>query len=182
MQEKKHELINHKTKKHQKRDEIYSFDDLEVKSSACLKKKIRDLERLVKKGAIPENVQVEIERRIHSLHFDLKTARELKKKHTLKGKYKMVRFFEMKKASRYLKQAQKQLMEACDENEKKRLQEIVHHCQVDLDYVVEFPSLKKYISLYKSPSENSSTAQERIMIWKNIEKKKIEKDKMYQIQ
>ncbi|KAG5436913.1 hypothetical protein PCK2_001036 [Pneumocystis canis] len=164
MQQKSYELTKHKVKKHEKYGKIYSLENSEVKSSTCLKKKIRDLERLVKKGTIPRDVQVEIERKIHSLQ----------------GKYKMVRFFEMKKASRYLKQAQKQFMEASDENEKKRLEELVHHYQVDLNYVIEFPSFKKYISLYKSPSENSSTTQERIMIWKNIEKKKIEREKMYQ--
>lgn len=123
------------------------------------------------KGSIPPDAQLDVERELQSLYFDFKTAKELKKKHALQEKYKMVKFFEKKKAIRYLKQAQKQLMEANDEDEKKRLQNIIHQRQVDLNYIIEFPCLKKYISLYKPPSENSSTEQERIMIWKDIEKK-----------
>lgn len=36
-----------------------------------------------------------MEREIQSLRFDLKNVHELKKKHALEGKYKMVRFFGM---------------------------------------------------------------------------------------
>ncbi|KTW32754.1 uncharacterized protein T551_00239 [Pneumocystis jirovecii RU7] len=173
------DLIKERTVKRKKCYKESSFGNFEIKGSSRLKKKIRDLERLIKKGTIPADVQIEMEREIQSLRFDLKNVHELKKKHALEGKYKMVRFFEKKKAFRRLKQAQKQLMEVYDENEKKKLQEIVHRCHVDLNYIIEFPSFKKYISLYKLSSENSSTAQERIMIWKNIEKKMELEGKMH---
>ncbi|KAG4306102.1 hypothetical protein PORY_000090 [Pneumocystis oryctolagi] len=171
MHQEKSEFIKKKISSHKNYNGDFSYNGSEGKGSSRLKKKIRDLERLVKKGTIPADMQVNIEREIRSLRFDLKKVYELKKKHVLEEKYKMVRFFERKKAYRRLKYVQKQLIEARDENEKKRLQEIVHRCQVDFNYVVGFPAFKKYISLYKSPSETSSTMQERTMIWKDIEKK-----------
>ncbi|EMR10479.1 hypothetical protein PNEG_01192 [Pneumocystis murina B123] len=163
--------IKEKKKEINKKHGRLSSGNSEIRGISRLKKKIRDLERLVRRGSIPADAQLDKERQLQSLYFDFKTIRESKKKHVLEEKYKMVRFFEKKKAIRYLKQARKQLMEANDEDEKKRLENIIHQRQVDLNYIIEFPSLKKYISLYKSPSENSSTEQERIMIWKDIEKK-----------
>ncbi|KAG5519372.1 hypothetical protein PMAC_001998 [Pneumocystis sp. 'macacae'] len=182
MRRKSFELVKERITKHKESYKGLLSKSSEIKGLSRLKKKIRDLERLIKKGTIPANVQVEVEREIQSLRFDLKNVYELKKKYVLEGKYKMVRFFgrfEKKKAYRRLKQAQKQLAGAYDENEKKKLQEIVHRCQVDLKYVIEFPAFKKYISLYKLPSKNSSTIQEKIMIWKNIEKEMALEEKLY---
>ncbi|KTW31447.1 hypothetical protein T552_00089 [Pneumocystis carinii B80] len=171
MVQKNVEWIKEKRKNINKKHERFRSENSGTGGLCRLKKKIRDLERLVRRGSMPADVQLNIERELQSLYFDFKMIQESKKKHILQEKYKMVRFFEKKKATRYLKRAQKQLMEANDEDERKKLENIIHQCQVDLNYITEFPCSKKYISLYKSPSENSSTEQERIMIWKDIEQK-----------
>ncbi|SCW02101.1 LAFE_0E14202g1_1 [Lachancea fermentati] len=116
-----------------------------------IKKKIRDIERLLqrKRDTLPDTVLIEKERALEALQFELKNAETRQKIKKNAKKYHMVRFFERKKAIRRYTQALKQAQAHPDEaSYKDALQERA----IDVCYVVNFPKTEKYIALY--PSEN----------------------------
>lgn len=125
-----------------------------------IKRKIRDIERLLnkKRDALPDTVILEKERTLEALKFELKTS-ELKQKAKKNArKYHMVRFFERKKALRRYKQALKQSKLASDDE---KVQESLLQRKIDLCYVVNFPKTEKYIALYPSTTQDgvSQTAK-----------------------
>lgn len=121
-----------------------------------LKKKIRDIERLLKKDNIPAHIRVDNERSLKALKVDLvNTQKSLKAKEVAK-KYHMVRFFERKKAIRKLKQAMKAYEDVSKTEVRKdikKARKVVHHSEVDVAYVILFPKEEKYISLYPNAKE-----------------------------
>ena len=122
-----------------------------------MKKKIRDIERLLKKDKLPADVRTENERAVKALKVELQNTQfNLKAKQVAK-KYHMVRFFEKKKAVRKLKQANKNLEDISKTDVRKDIKKArkqVKHCEIDLAYVIMFPKSEKYISLYPNPKEN----------------------------
>ncbi|CAK7900883.1 rRNA-processing protein Efg1p [[Candida] anglica] len=153
-----HPNHNHNSKNHsQRRAPAIEVAGVLGGGAAKLKKKIRDIGRLLKKDTLPAHVRVDNERALKALQVELQnTERDLKAKNTAK-KYHMVRFFERKKAIRKLKQA----MKAYDEVAKtevrkdiKKARKVVRHSEVDVAYVVLFPKEEKYISLYPNAKEN----------------------------
>lgn len=125
--------------------------------AAKIRKKMRDIERLLKKDTLPAHVRNENERALKALGVELKnTQLNLKAKKTAK-KYHMVRFFEKKKAIRKLKQARKSLEEVSKtevRKEIKKARKVVRHSEIDIAYVMLFPKTEKYISLYPNPKED----------------------------
>lgn len=129
-----------------------------------IKKKIRDIERLLakKRDKMPANVIVENERALAALKTELENAEYVGKVKRFSKKYHMVRFFEKKKALRKYKQVKKEYdeLERSEEGkdkkelkkELKKLRKKLSHAEVDLAYVVNFPRDRKYIALY--PNEN----------------------------
>ncbi|ODQ80810.1 hypothetical protein BABINDRAFT_34486 [Babjeviella inositovora NRRL Y-12698] len=130
--------------------------------SSKLRKKIRDIERLLtKKKNLPADVRVANERSLKALKFELENSDLQNRAKIISKKYHMVRFFEKKKALRKLKQASKEMaeLEANPDAEKKDLKKqrkVVKHCQVDLAYVINFSKTEKYISLYPNPKEEDA--------------------------
>lgn len=116
-----------------------------------VRKRIRDIERLLKRESIPADIRVDKERELKALNVTLDDAAHDQKIKKIAKKYHMVRFFERKKAIRKLKQAVKQYDSAVETEVKKdikKARKVVKHCQVDVAYVVLFPKDEKYISLY----------------------------------
>lgn len=151
-----------KTSKHQGRNSLGpSVGIVDVLGSGVskIKKKIRDIERLLKKENLAADVRVENERALKALKVELKNSEvEMKSKKTAK-RYHMVRFFERKKAIRRLKNAKralKQAMESKDEKEEKKAKTIVYQNEVDLIYVILYPKSEKYISLYPTSDAHES--------------------------
>lgn len=122
-----------------------------------IRKKMRDIERLLKKDTLPAHVRIENERALKALGVELQnTQLNLKAKQNAK-KYHMVRFFEKKKAVRKLKQARKALEDAASTEVRKdikKARKVVRHSEIDIVYVVLFPKTEKYISLYPNPKED----------------------------
>ncbi|EDK45805.1 conserved hypothetical protein [Lodderomyces elongisporus NRRL YB-4239] len=127
-------------------------------SSAKLKKKIRDIERALKKHEkLPADKKIEYERALKGLQVELQNSQKNLKEKENASKYHMVRFFERKKATRKLKQLRKQFDEMQNtaepsKKELKKLRKQVKHGEIDLLYVCLFPKAEKYISLYPSQS------------------------------
>ena len=120
------------------------------KPTGNLKKSIRDTTRFLSRPNLPADVRREMERKLAALQVALgdKSKAELERKMTLK--YRMVKFFERKKALRRLASAQ------ASGND-----EAVKQAQLDLAYILHYPKDRKYISLYaKNPACEAVAAQQ----------------------
>ncbi|CCG24381.1 Efg1 protein [Candida orthopsilosis Co 90-125] len=130
---------------------------IDTGSSAKLKKKIRDIERLLSKNdKLPADKKIEYERALKGLKVELQNSQNVLKAKNNATKYHMVRFFEKKKAIRKLKQLRKayedvQKTEVRKDIKKARKQ--LKHGEIDLVYVMLFPKSEKYISLYPSAND-----------------------------
>lgn len=132
--------------------------------SAGIKKKIRDITRLLSKDTLPADVKIANERALKTLKLELEKVQTDNKAKKLAAKYHKVRFFERKKAMRFYKKSEKAIKDIeeqianCKESDgeeikelKKKLKKekrVFEHCKVDLAYVLNFPKTEKYIALY----------------------------------
>lgn len=119
-----------------------------------LKRRIRDIERLLrkKKDVLPDTVLIEKERTLDALRMELESAELRTKAKKNASKYHMIRFFERKKALRRYNKTSKELEE---DPKNKSLKKQLKECKYDLCYVVNFPKTEKYISLYPNSSEDN---------------------------
>ena len=126
-------------------------------SSAKLKKKIRDIERLLTKNdKLPSDKKIEYERAPKGLKVELQNSQTVLKTKQNATKYHMVRFFERKKAIRKLKQLRKAFEEVQKTEVRKDIKKArkqLKHGEIDLMYVLLFPKSEKYISLYPSAND-----------------------------
>lgn len=125
-----------------------------------IKKKIRDIQRLLKRTNLPATVRVNNERTLKALEHQLNNVVNKSKEKKVAKKYHMVRFFEKKKATRLLKQAKKAFDEAEATNERKTIKKArtyLKHKQIDLAYTMLFPKDQKYISLYPNPKDEDNS-------------------------
>lgn len=132
--------------------------------SAGIKKKIRDITRLLSKDTLPADVKIANERALKTLKLELDKVQNDNKTKKLAARYHKVRFFEKKKAIRFYKKSEKAIKEIeseiadCKEDEVEKMKElkkklkkekrVFEHCKVDLAYVINFPKTEKYIALY----------------------------------
>lgn len=112
-----------------------------------IKKRIRDLERLLrkKKDILPDTVIIEKERTLDALRLELENAELKTKAKKYSTKYHMVRFFERKKALRKYNQILKQYN---NDKSNESLKEQLNERKIDLCYIANFPRTEKYIALY----------------------------------
>lgn len=117
-----------------------------------IKKRIRDLERLLskKRDILPDTIILEKERTLEALKLELENAKLKQIAKENAKKYHMVRFFERKKALRGYKKALKLLGDTEDDS---KAQKDLQEKKIDLCYVVNFPKTEKYIALY--PNKDS---------------------------
>ena len=140
-----------------------------------LSKKIRDVKRLLALDTLPETTRSEKERALRSL-MDEKAAGATKREESkMTQRYKMVKFVEHQKALRKLEKAKKELAKAEMPEEKGALTGKVRSRMVDVFYIENFPTLEKYISLYKEIDASSKSAHRRAEVWKMAEAKTLKK-------
>ncbi|KAF8910877.1 hypothetical protein CPB85DRAFT_1221148 [Mucidula mucida] len=102
-----------------------------------LKASLRQTQRLLAKDNLAADVRVTTERRLKALESELAEAELSKKEQTLSARYHGVKFFERQKVTRKIKKAKKN-----DDAE------ALLDARVDLNYILHYPKLKKYISLF----------------------------------
>ncbi|KAK9324861.1 hypothetical protein V1517DRAFT_315892 [Lipomyces orientalis] len=133
-----------------------------MSSVSRLRKKIRDLERLLKRPTSASNGKTieknstaiarrEQERALRALKDELRVAERSAKEKKLDKRYHKVRFFERRKAARRVIQARKTVAGLSDErNEEKRkvAGEELLFAETELAYVALYPREWKYVSLY----------------------------------
>ncbi|KAF9947762.1 18S rRNA maturation protein [Mortierella alpina] len=128
------------------------LDAAEVpEGAAALKKKLRDTLRLLSKNPkMPADVRLDHERRIEALKLQIAEKQVDQTEQKMATKYRMVKFFESKKADRKIKVFMRQHPDwESNEEEKKELESL----KLDLAYIQHFPKTLKYIALY--PTENA---------------------------
>ncbi|CAO3564091.1 unnamed protein product [Mortierella alpina] len=128
------------------------LDEGEVlEGAAALKKKLRDTLRLLSKSPkMPADVRLDHERRIEALRLQIAEKQVDQTEQKMATKYRMVKFFESKKADRKIKVFMRQHPDwESNEEEKKELESL----KLDLAYIQHFPKTMKYIALY--PTENA---------------------------
>lgn len=119
--------------------------------SGRIRKKIRDVERSLKRGNLKADMKTDYERTLLALKAQLNMNQGTNKVKKNGKKYHMVRFFERKKAIRRLKQARKHLEEVQATQVRKDIKKakiVVKHKEIDVAYTILFPKAEKYISLY----------------------------------
>ncbi|KAJ6171904.1 hypothetical protein N7470_000971 [Penicillium chermesinum] len=123
-----------------------------------LKKRIRDVKRLLAKGTLPADARVLQERALAGYEQDLaeETARR-QRSHMIK-KYHFVRFLDRKTATKQLNRLLRREKNLdLDSKEKDRLQRKIHEARVNLNYTIYCPLPEKYISLYPKRDAKTDT-------------------------
>ncbi|KAG9303196.1 hypothetical protein G9A89_000731 [Geosiphon pyriformis] len=121
---------------------------------SSLKKKIRDIERILRLGTLSAEKRVYSERSLKALKLKLveKKADSIEK--LIHDKYRMVKFFERQKITRKIKKYEKELQEPnLLKDQRKAISEKLLELQADLNYVIHYPAQKKYLSLF--PTEGA---------------------------
>lgn len=129
----------------------YDKNENRKRKQPNLKKRVRDIERLLSKPGLPEGM---IKAKTEELKELKKQEKDKRHINTLESKYKQVRFFEKKKALRKQKQANKRLEDLQKDLTKDNTEaiaatqkEIIQHAS-DIEYISFFPDNMKYIALY----------------------------------
>lgn len=138
-------------------------------SVSVLKKKVRDLERLLlhTNSRLSADARIENERALEAFRLELSDANQSKTEQKMAKKYHMVRFFERQKATRKLNKLKKEL-NTHRRNVPDDLTRSVEDAQVELNYTLHYPRGEKYISLFKNPGNNNNVAEKRDMIKQDI--------------
>ncbi|KAJ3314004.1 18S rRNA maturation protein [Boothiomyces sp. JEL0838] len=130
-------------------------------------KKIRDLQRLLKKqtGMNAQKKQ-EITRQIESLELQVEEHKQKEKEQELAKKYQYVKFVEQKKTTKRITKLQKQLgLMTKQDDGYAELERQLEEFQFNLLYIKYYPVDVKYISLYPSESnEKESESESKISL------------------
>lgn len=113
-----------------------------------IKSALRQTRRLLAKDNLAADVRVETERRLKALEADLAKAERVRKEKALAQRYHHIKFFERQKVTRKLNKTKRELEACTDKKEKKKLEKALFELRVDLNYILHYPKLKKYISLF----------------------------------
>ncbi|KAF7782763.1 hypothetical protein Agabi119p4_2139 [Agaricus bisporus var. burnettii] len=113
-----------------------------------IKSSLRQTRRLLAKDKLAADVRVETERRLKALEGELAQAEVANKERTMATRYHKIKFFERQKVTRKISQIQKQIASTEDDPTKEKLLRTLYERRVDLNYILHYPKLKKYISLF----------------------------------
>ncbi|CUS06969.1 unnamed protein product [Tuber aestivum] len=138
--------------RHQKRRRRPLINPTGPKTSTThLKKKVRDLQRLLNNpsSSLPADVRLENERALSAFQSELSAVRSAAKVRSIAKRYHMVRFFERQKATRKLRKAERELEKVGCGVGKAEVEKKVYEARLDLNYIMHYPPGEKYISLFK---------------------------------
>ncbi|KAH9039878.1 hypothetical protein EDB85DRAFT_229143 [Lactarius pseudohatsudake] len=114
-----------------------------------IKSALRQTRRLLAKEGLAADVRVESERKLKALETDLVAAEKANKERALATRYHKAKFFDRQKLIRKIKQTKKRLEEdGVSSKVRKALGAELFELRVDLNYVLNYPRLEKYISLF----------------------------------
>ncbi|KAJ5609798.1 rRNA-processing protein efg1 [Penicillium herquei] len=123
-----------------------------------LKRRIRDVKRLLNKAKLPADARVVQERALAGYEQDLVDETARRDRSQMIKKYHFVRFLDRKTANRNLNSLlRREKEEGLDSKQKSCLQQKIHDARVNLNYTIYYPLTEKYLSLYPKSQEQEST-------------------------
>ncbi|KAF5355094.1 hypothetical protein D9756_005578 [Leucocoprinus leucothites] len=143
---KQNDHKNSKPKRHHRRPQ--PSKESATPGVSKIKSSLRQTRRLLAKDKLAADVRVETERRLKALETELAQAELANKERTIAARYHKVKFFERQKVTRKIAQTKKQLSSESSESSRKKLTKALNDLRVDLNYILHYPKLKKYISLF----------------------------------
>ncbi|KAF8260573.1 hypothetical protein EI94DRAFT_1689645 [Lactarius quietus] len=114
-----------------------------------IKSALRQTRRLLAKEGLAADARVESERKLKALETDLVAAEKSNKERTLATRYHKVKFFDRQKLLRKIMQTKSRLeVDGVSSKVRRALEAELFELRVDLNYVLNYPRLEKYISLF----------------------------------
>ncbi|KAL1846548.1 hypothetical protein Plec18170_009127 [Paecilomyces lecythidis] len=119
-----------------------------------LKKRIRDVKRLLDRVDLPPEGRITQERALIGYQRDLDQEMAKRKRSEMIKKYHFVRFLERKTATKELKKLQRREREISESDAPTKKEDLkllasrIHTARVNLNYTIYSPLTEKYISLY----------------------------------
>ena len=151
--------------------------------STNVKKQIRDINRLLTRPTLPADIRVAKERQLKALQLALQEQSSAQVERKMAQQYRMVKFFERKKAMRRVKQAQVAMEKAKDEKEYAAALSRLREARMDLNYIVYYPKDQKYMALYPtSETSDPQTLAGKMTIRKKINEKILAEAKVENIE
>ncbi|KAJ5385106.1 rRNA-processing protein EFG1 [Penicillium concentricum] len=133
------------------KDKFAPKPEKEYPSINDLKKRIRDVKRLLNKMDLSADARILQERALAGYEQDLADETLRRERSSLIKKYHFVRFLDRKTATKELNRlTRREKEEDLDSKQKTRLAAKIHTCQVNLNYAIYYPLTEKYISIYPS--------------------------------
>ncbi|KAJ5748574.1 uncharacterized protein N7511_010270 [Penicillium nucicola] len=131
------------------KDKFAPKPEKEYPSINDLKKRIRDVKRLLNKVDLPADARILQERALSGYEQDLADETARRERSQIIKKYHFVRFLDRKTATRDLnRQLRRQREQELDTEEKALLAEKIYTGHVNLNYTIYYPLTEKYLSIY----------------------------------
>ncbi|KAJ5959843.1 rRNA-processing protein EFG1 [Penicillium vulpinum] len=131
------------------KDKFAPKPEKEYPSINDLKKRIRDVKRLLNKMDLSADARILQERALAGYEQDLADETTRRERSSLIKKYHFVRFLDRKTATKELARlTRREKEEDLDSKQKARLAAKIHTCQVNINYAIYYPLTEKYISIY----------------------------------
>ncbi|KAJ5500317.1 rRNA-processing protein EFG1 [Penicillium expansum] len=131
------------------KDKFAPKPEKEYPSINDLKKRIRDVKRLLNKMDLSADARILQERALAGYEQDLADETTRRERSSLIKKYHFVRFLDRKTAIKELNRlTRREKEEDLDSKQKARLAAKIHTCQVNINYAIYYPLTEKYISIY----------------------------------
>ncbi|KAL4890771.1 rRNA-processing protein efg1 [Aspergillus ambiguus] len=135
-----------------------------------LKKRIRDVKRLLNKADLPADVRVVQERALAGYENDLEEEMQRRHRSAMIKKYHFVRFLDRKTASKDVKRLERLEQEvsksdldaASKEKKLAALTQKLHIARVNLNYTIYYPLTEKYIALYAAVKKSKDGTAEGV--------------------
>ncbi|KAH8423273.1 Efg1 domain-containing protein [Aspergillus melleus] len=128
-----------------------------------LKKRIRDVKRLLNKVDLPADARIVQERALAGYEKDLEDENNRRDRSKMIKKYHFVRFLDRKTATKdvnRLLRREKALSESSDPatSKKTKLAQKIHIARVNLNYTIYYPLTEKYVALYAKVKKEKESA------------------------
>ncbi|OQE47548.1 hypothetical protein PENCOP_c001G02780 [Penicillium coprophilum] len=145
------------------KDKFAPKPEKEYPSINDLKKRIRDVKRLLNKMDLSADARILQERALAGYEQDLADETTRRERSSLIKKYHFVRFLDRKTATKELNRlTRREKEEDLDSKQKARLAAKIHTCQVNLNYAIYYPLTEKYISIYPNGKPDATDPQSEL--------------------
>ncbi|CAG8100362.1 unnamed protein product [Penicillium olsonii] len=142
------------------KDKFAPRPEKEYPSVNDLKKRIRDVKRLLNKQDLSADARILQERALAGYEKDLEDETKRRERSQLISKYHFVRFLDRKAANKELARLTRRLKaEDLNPKEKAQLEAKISDCQVNINYTIYYPLTEKYLSIYPKSNGKPEAAE-----------------------